>query len=220
MAGPEPGTLTRCANELHSPDARLREEAARRIWLQFSDRLLALVESRLDPRLRRRVGADDVVQSLFGSFIAASPGPNGPPRSREDLWRLLVHFALCKLSSVRDRHFARRRDVRREQGVPVAAGAGSASDRDLDALRDFKAMTPANEAVARDEFERLLALLPEDLREVVVLRLAGYSNAEIGARIGRVERTVELKLKVIRGLLRPHIGLLPAHSKGPDQGET
>ena len=44
------------------------------------------------------------------------------------------------------------------------------------------------------------------------LRLEGYTNAEIAAQIGRVERTVELKLRTIRGLLAPH---LRTGSEGP-----
>ena len=74
-------------------------------------------------------------------------------------------------------------------------------------------MGPEDEAVAREEFARLLAVLPEDLQRVFALRLEGYTNAEIGAQVGRVERTVELKMKTIRALLRPHLDGTP--SAGP-----
>jgi hypothetical protein len=58
-----------------------------------------VVRHRLDPRVLRRAGEDDVLQSLFASFFAASQDPSGPPQSRADLWRLLVRFALCGLGS-------------------------------------------------------------------------------------------------------------------------
>lgn len=144
IAVSDTGSVTRCAHDLQSPDPRRREEAARQIWLRFADRLQALVGRRLDPRLRRRVGADDLAQSLFGSFFAASPGPNGPPRCREDLWRLLVHFALCKIAGARDRHFARRRDVRRECSMDAAAGDPS-TIWGLEAAGDLSVLTPADE---------------------------------------------------------------------------
>ena len=78
---------------------------------------------------------------------------------------------------------------------------------------------PEDEAIAREEFDRLLAVLPDDYQHVLALRMEGYTNAEIAARIGRVERTVELKLRAIRGLLGPHLGLpdpgTPARAREP-----
>jgi RNA polymerase sigma-70 factor, ECF subfamily len=211
------GSLTRFAHDLQSPDASRREEAARQIWLRFADRLGALVGRRLDVLVRRRVDVDDVVQSLFASFFAAKPSPAGPPRSREDLWRLLVHFAMCKVAGTVDHHHARRRDVRRDRPFPLHGDAETASDEGWAALRDRARMTPADEVVARLEFERLLAVLPDDLRQTFALRLEGYTNAEIAAQIGRVERTVELKLRTIRGLLRPHLAeMFPSRPDAAD----
>ena len=216
MARPVNQSLTRYAQELHSPDAARREEAARQIWLRFSGRLGALVRRRLDRRVLRRAGEDDVLQSLFASFFAAAPGPNGPPRDRAELWRLLVRFTLRKVCNTADRHRALRRDVSRE--IPLADLLASSSDRFLGGVApsEHRGPGPEDEAIAREEFQRLLALLPDDYRHVVALRLEGYTNAEIAAQIGRVERTVELKLRAIRGLLQPHLGL---HDPGtPDHG--
>jgi DNA-directed RNA polymerase specialized sigma24 family protein len=112
------------------------------------------------------------------------------------------------VANTAERHRARRRDVRRE--VPLGDRAGGAATLPFDP-EDSRLLDPADEAVARAEFERLLALLPADLRDVLVMRLEGHSNAEIAAAIGRVERTVELKMKTIRALLRPHLGDVRDH---------
>jgi RNA polymerase sigma-70 factor (ECF subfamily) len=208
------GSLTRCAHEMHSPDARRRDEAARRIWLRFAGRLEALVRRRLDPRIRRRAGAEDVVQSLFASFFAAPPGPAGPPRSRADLWMLLVHFTRCKVANTAERHRARRRDVRRDRPLGDAATERS----DAAGPEDPRWVSPEDEAVAREELARLCAALPEDLRPVFELRLQGYTNAEIARQINRVERTVELKLRAIRGLLGPRLGIVPPAPPHPPSG--
>jgi RNA polymerase sigma-70 factor (ECF subfamily) len=208
------GTVTGWAHEMHSPDAARREEAARQIWLRFAARLRGVVRRRLDPRLLRRAGEEDVLQSLFASFFGAAPGPNGPPKSRADLWRQLVHFTMCKVANTAERHRAQRRDVRREQpmGDPAESGHGGAEPADPRWLSSEDAL------VAKEEFARLRATLPEDFRPVFDLRLEGYTNAEIAAQIGRVERTVELKLKAIRALLGPELGIVPP---GPtaDQAE-
>jgi DNA-directed RNA polymerase specialized sigma24 family protein len=206
-----PGSLTRFAHEMHSPDAARRAEAARQIWRRFAEGLRDVVRQRLDPKILRRAGEDDVVQSVFASFFTAPPGPGGPPRSRADLWRLLVHFTLCKVANTAERHRAQRRDVRRERplGDVDAAAEGVAPTENEHEHEDPRWMSPDDEAVAREEFDRLRAILPEDLWPVFDLRVEGYTNAEIAAQIHRVERTVELKLRAIRGLLEPHLEFPP-----------
>ena len=106
------------------------------------------------PRILRRAGADDVVQSLFASFFAAPPGPDGPPRNRDELWRLLVHFTMCKVANTADHHRARRRDVRRERplGTPQTARRVRAGVR----ARGPPRPRPRRRGHRAEEFARLL----------------------------------------------------------------
>ena len=209
------GSLTRCAHDMHSPDARRREEAARQIWLRFAERLAAVVRRRLDPRILRHAGEDDVLQSLFASFFDAAPGPDGPPRDRDELWRLLVHFTMCKVANTADYHRAGRRDVRRERpldgvrrrGAGVGRARGPAVDR-----------APRTRPSPARSSSGCCAILPDDLRPVFALRLEGFTNAQIAAQLGRVERTVELKLRTIRALLRPHLEITPRPRPTAGQG--
>jgi RNA polymerase sigma-70 factor (ECF subfamily) len=192
---------------MHSLDDRLRDEAARQIWLRFAERLETLVRRRLDPRVLRRTGPDDVVQSLFASYFAAGPGPDGPPRDRAELWRRLVRFAMCKVASTAKQHRAQRRDVRREQPLegPNPSAGGQSRGAPPDEPVDRYLIAPEFRAIAQEEFDRLLTVLPEDLQRVFTLRLQGYTNAEIALQMDRVERTVELKLRAIRAVLGPHL---------------
>jgi RNA polymerase sigma-70 factor (ECF subfamily) len=200
------GSLTRFAHDIHSPDAERREEAARQIWLRFAGRLRFVVRRRLDPRILRRAGEDDVLNALFASFFAAKPGPAGPPPSRADLWRLLVHFTVRKVANTADHHRAQRRDIARER--PLGDAAATEPDPGGFEPEDPRWMSPEDEAVAREEFARLRAGLPEDLRTVFDQRMDGYTNAEIARQTGRVERTVELKMKAVRALLGPRLGIV------------
>jgi DNA-directed RNA polymerase specialized sigma24 family protein len=109
------------------------------------------------------------------------------------------------VANTADYHQAKRRDWRREVSLgDIKADANELGPR-LSEPEDFRELDPGDEAIARMEFVRLLDLLPDDLREVFGMRLEGYTNAQIGARIGRVERTVELRMRTIRALLRPHL---------------
>lgn len=58
---------------------------------------------------------------------------------------------------------------------------------------------PAEAAAIADECKRLLELLSDErLRAVAVWKLEGYTNHEIGEKIGLKEKTVERKLQLIR----------------------
>jgi DNA-directed RNA polymerase specialized sigma24 family protein len=60
---------------------------------------------------------------------------------------------------------------------------------------------PAEAAALTETLARLLdGLGSDELRQVALLRLEGYSNAEIAARVGRHEGTVERKLRTIRDI--------------------
>src|SRR5262249_30524229 len=61
--------------------------------------------------------------------------------------------------------------------------------------------TPAFAAQVAEECTRLLDRLGDaELRKVTLWKMEGYTNDEIAERLGCVERTVERKLRVIRGL--------------------
>lgn len=64
-----------------------------------------------------------------------------------------------------------------------------------------KEPTPQIAAQLAEECQRLLNLLnKEDLREVAVWKMEGYTNEEIAAKRSCALRTVERKLKTIRAL--------------------
>ncbi len=108
--------------------------------------------------------------------------------SREDLWRLRVTIASRKASN------AERYEKRERQGGRV----GFTEREILDEIPGEEP-TPEFAALVADEGRRLFQSLADDsLREVVRLRLEGYSNDEIASALDCGLRTVERKLAVIR----------------------
>jgi len=193
-----PGSLTQCIYDLKSPDHRLRDQAARLIWERFSARLQLLVRRHLDNRIRRREDEQDVLQSMYASFCTGQIEGKTTPTSRDELWKLLVRIALCKVVNTAQRHTAARRDVRRERAKPNELNDGFTFPQWMLEHVDSSQPTADEQFLVIDELERLLSVLPEDHRQIVLWKVDGFKNAEIASMIGRTVRSVELKLQLIR----------------------
>jgi DNA-directed RNA polymerase specialized sigma24 family protein len=196
------GSLTLYIQNLRSPDGRARDEAAQIIWERFSARLQDLARRHLDNRIRRREDEQDILQSMYASFCAGQREGKPSPASREELWRLLVRITLCKVVNTVHRNHAACRDVRRERGGREGAAPGTPQFPSgmLDQV-DRAATDPAEKLIILEEFDRLLHDLPEELRQIVLWKVDGFTNARIAKMMGRTVRCVELKLQLIRKLL-------------------
>jgi RNA polymerase sigma-70 factor (ECF subfamily) len=166
-------------------------EAARQVFERFAGRLIGLARARLDRQLRAKVGPEDVVQSVFKSFFRCHADGQLDLAGWDGLWSLLVVITLRKCGRQLRRFRGAGRDVRRE--VPPADG--------WEAL----AREPSAEeaAVLAETLEQIMGGLKERERQVLELRLQGYSVPEISARVGRTEYTVQGILKRVRQKLEP-----------------
>ncbi len=200
------GSLTRYVHELRSPDARMRDEAARVIWERFSPRLKNLVRRHLDNRILRREDEQDVLQSMFASFCHGQTTGKSPPASREELWKLLVRITMCKVINTAHKHMADRRDVRRERCDPWGDVSDPHFPRWMLERVDRSQPDPQEKVAVVEEVQRLLKLLPDPLRQIVLWKLEGFTNAEIACMIGRTLRSVEIKLQLIRKHLQGELG--------------
>jgi RNA polymerase sigma-70 factor (ECF subfamily) len=174
--------------------ARLRagdEGAAALVFHRFAHRLIGLARSRLDRLLRQKVDPEDVLQSVFQSFFAKSTEGHFDLRDWDSLWAILTVITLRKCGRHLKHFRAARRDVRRE--VP---GTGP------DDLGDWEAVcrepSPTEAAVLSETLEQLLRGLEGRHRDIVTLRLQGYANPEIAARLGCTERTIQRVLDRVR----------------------
>jgi DNA-directed RNA polymerase specialized sigma24 family protein len=194
-------SLTRFVHELSSPDQRQRDEAARIIWERYAPRLKALVRRHLDSRILRREDEQDILQSMFVSFYQGQSAGKAPPASRHELWRLLVRITMCKVVNTANRHMAICRDVRRERS-DHSSGTGDGRHSDWMCEHIDRGQTSPDENVSVvEEVDRILSVLPEEFRQIVLWRVEGFTNAEISRMIGKTVRSVELKLQLIRKML-------------------
>lgn len=183
----ESHSITRWLAQLQGGDAN----AGRLLWERFAERMLAAARQRLGGAARRVADEEDVVVVAFERFLAGVRKGRFPRlEDRDDLWAIL--FTLTQraaLNQVRDLGREKRSgDVHGDSGLMGAADAG---------------LSPDEEAAMRENLARLLAALPDqELRDIAVARMAGYSNAEIAQQVGRSSVTVERRMRLIREVWR------------------
>lgn len=174
--------------------------AAQAVWSRYFERLANLARRKLAASTRRVADEEDVALSVFDSFFrGVADGRFARLDDSDDLWQVLV--LLTERKAI-DR-------IRRATAVKRGGGAvrGDSAfvpmdDSSLPAGFDQIAgeePSPEFAAMFADECQLLLSRLDDpELTEVAMLKLAGHSNDEIAAKLGRALRSVQRKLETIR----------------------
>lgn len=123
--------------------------------------------------------ADDMTQEAFARLAQQIARGRPPARTRAWLYRVAVNLAA-------DRG---RRASRAERGrCHLVAGFDDRASAEDDPVRCLLAHEE------RDAMSRVMASLPKDAREALVMAAVGYTRREIGHRIGRSDLAVRTLL--------------------------
>jgi DNA-directed RNA polymerase specialized sigma24 family protein len=185
------GSISRCIQLLKAG----KETAAQQLWERYSHRLVGLARTRLPSTARRVTDEEDVALSAFDSFYQRAASGRFPRlNDRHDLWQLLVVITVRKAIDAAD-HETR----------PIRGSGRVLALSDLDEQSAERILgnepTPQLAAQLVDEVRWLLnRLRNESMRAVAILKMEGYTNNEIAAKLGCVPETVERKLRAIRQL--------------------
>lgn len=164
------------------------EDAATQLYRRYAQRLRALAQAQCSAELAQQVEADDIVQSVFGSFFrGASQGYYNLPDG-EELWRLFLVIALNKIRSRVRFHRAGKRDARRTLD-------GASYDVSLETLA---AEDEAAGAFLHLCMEDALQQLPPAHQQAIRLRVEGHEVSDIAAQMGRSLRSTERLLQEAR----------------------
>lgn len=178
---------------------RLRDgdrRSAQQLWEAYYGKLVVLARQRLSGRKALVADEEDVALSAFKSFCKGLEAGRYPQLDdRDDLWRLLVTITLHKtLKLVRN-------ETRKKRGGDWKRTTPRGDDDDRLPELSGNEPTPDLAVELAEEFERLMQRLnTPELRELVILKLEGHTNAEIAQRWNKSERTVERKLGIVRQL--------------------
>jgi DNA-directed RNA polymerase specialized sigma24 family protein len=171
--------------------------AAQQLWENYFAKLVGLARKKLMGQPRAAADEEDVALSAFASFCRGAKANRFPCLAdRDDLWQVLV------LLTARKAYRLLQHEGRRKRGGGGVQHLSALEQEDCGMAEVIgREPTPAFAASVAEESRRLLDSLPDDeLRAVALWKMEGLTADEIAARLGCVPRTVERKLRVIRGL--------------------
>jgi DNA-directed RNA polymerase specialized sigma24 family protein len=197
MTPQDDGSVTKWIGDFKSGG----DSAAQHLWERYFDRLVHLARTRL--RTARRAGAvedeEDAALSAFDSFCRGAASGRFPQLAdRDDVWRLLVCITVRKVVAHLQRQNAQKRGSRKLVGESALIGPDAEERGGLDRVIGNDP-SPEMAAQVVEEYRRLRAALRTDvLRQILDLRLEGFTREEIARKLGCAERAVKRKLDVIR----------------------
>jgi len=172
-----------------SNDSRIIQE----FWEQYGPMLHRVAEAHLADRLRQRVGAEDVVQSVCRTFFRRVQGGQLTLTDSETLWRLLCAITLTKVREQARYHSRQKRGMMQEvHAMPHPDDSNAAFDLAA------RGPSPHEAAAFADQFEQILGVLDEEERQIVDLKLQECTHDEVADRLGISERTVRRLFKRIQ----------------------
>jgi len=186
------------------------QAAASRLWEHFCLRLMGYARGRLNPKTRRVYDEEDAAISAFRSLCKGIEAQKFPDvGDRGNLWALLVVITSRKILN-RHRHENQAcRDTSRTISDSVLQTDHSS---ELSVLSTLPSREPSPKFAAEvaEMSESLYSILPEpDLRQLVTLKLEGYTNEEAADQLKVTRRTVQRKLERIRRIWLKSIECMP-----------
>ncbi len=175
---------------------RLREgsnTAAREVFDRYVQRLLGLAKRRIGARMNSRVDPEDVVQSVFRTFFTRMKADQFEITAEDDLFKLLVRITVHKTLRQIAHHKAAKRDPSAE------TGQGSDASEMLMQAMDAEP-TPETVVTFMDQLEHFLKQLPDQDRQILEMRLQGFSTEEIAEKLGSYDRKIRRVIERIRAV--------------------
>jgi RNA polymerase sigma-70 factor (ECF subfamily) len=183
-----PSSLALLLNALRQGDAAAQGE----ILLRYQPWLRLLARLQIDSRFQGKFDASDIVQQTLLEACRDLPQFRGTTEAELRAWlrQILAHVLAHE---IRRYHGTQQRDVDREVSLDQALAESSQRLGDMLAA---PGSSPSQQA-ARHEQEVLLAdvlaRLPADYREVIILRnLEGLSHEEVAQLMGRTVGAVRM----------------------------
>jgi RNA polymerase sigma factor (sigma-70 family) len=174
--------------------------AAQKLWESYYRRLVGLARKKLGELPRGAADEEDVALSAFDSFVRGAEQGRFPRLDdRDDLWQVLMMITSRKALDLIAHEGRERRDWRRREDPAAGPEDGSwrgPAGREPD---------PAFAAEVAEQCRNLLAALAdEELRQIALRKLEGWTNGEIAEQLDLALASVERRLRLIRKTWAAH----------------
>jgi RNA polymerase sigma-70 factor (ECF subfamily) len=167
--------------------------------LAYLKRLVAIAWRRLSSRVRQKVDPEEVVNSVFRSFLRREAAGVSPLQDGQDLWLSLAELTHVKCSKL-NRHFLGTKGFNAALEVPLQHSTqGGEHGHEPVAY----ASAPEAPVIMADYLEALLHDLPEEQKKLAELLLGDCSVRQIAEEFGWSERTTgRRKKEVLERIIR------------------
>ncbi len=169
------------------------ESAAKELFDKHCERLLRLAKRRIGQRMSSRFDPEDVVQSAFRTFFTRVKNDEFEFANEDDTFKLLVRLTVRKTLRRIQYHRAEKRNPEAEQGHHADGSEVFAHVASAEPSAEV-------EVALLDEFERFVGQLPTLDRQVLELKVQGFSTVEIAERLGTYDRKVRRIIERLEGL--------------------
>ena len=174
-------------------------KSATEIFARYFPRLLKLAQRVLVAR-SLPVEAEDTIQDTFLQFFSSVQlGSYDQSLRRDDLWRILSVITVQKARKQLGREATAKRGggrVKPESQIVSSDSGAFRLDSQLGSLS-----TAEYDLIVTEMLEQL----GDDLREVAILRLAGYTNSEIKVLLDSSLRSIERRVQIVRSTWKEYL---------------
>jgi DNA-directed RNA polymerase specialized sigma24 family protein len=187
-----------------------RTAAERSLFDTFFDSLVRFARKKLKGK-PRCVGVGDEEDAALSAIHAvcrqAGEDQFKDLKDRDSLTNLLRKITRDKVSDMVKAQQAKKRGGGKVRGESFWQGTlDSNGDEGGIARCPDNRLPPDLEASIKEESQRLLAALGDNLLQVALWKLEGLTNAEIATELDKSERTIERQLTQIRSIWSQEVG--------------
>jgi RNA polymerase sigma-70 factor (ECF subfamily) len=167
------------------------EDVARQLFDRYAEQLVLLARRRISQRLASRIDAEDIVQSVFRTFFHRARQGQFHLEEPDDICKLLARITVYKTFRQVAFHRRAKRNASQETGQV---------DDAQEMLMKLLAGEPSPEETAAflDQLEHFLGKLDADQRQILEMRMEGYSNVDIAAQLKVTDRHIRRVMEKVR----------------------
>jgi len=169
------------------------ESAAKELFDKYCERLMRLAKRRIGQRMASRFDPEDVIQSAFRTFFKRVKNDEFTFEQEEDLFKLLVRLTVRKTLRQVVHHGAAKRSPMNEMN-------DASEDSQLLAQVAGNVPAPDVEVALLEQFEQLMESLSPMERQVVEMKMQGFTTVEIAEKLGSYDRKIRRVLERIESV--------------------